>query len=99
MGEIIGIAAAHELHKASELYQAQLDEAVETLEATAEALFTNAVNLAVNGPWRDWDKSQPVGAKMEFTLKALADTKDGRLTMLVNAIAQLRELAGALQQK
>lgn len=98
MGEVIGIEAAHQRREQGELYRQHLDDAIEAIEETAASLFTNAVNMAVSGPWRDWDATQSTGAKMEFTLEALGDTSDARLTTLANAIAHLRGLAVALRK-
>lgn len=45
-------------------YNASLVEAVEKLEAMSFELYSMAVNLAMKGPWREWDESVPDGSAL-----------------------------------
>lgn len=70
-------------------YARALGEARAAVDEARSALSLAALNLAMAGPWREWDEQQPVGAVLALDEDALRGTGDRFVTALAELIDAL----------
>ncbi|TNF37941.1 MAG: hypothetical protein EP329_01790 [Deltaproteobacteria bacterium] len=81
--------------KRAEAYDKRLRELVDLIADFRSDLEGAAFNLALAGPWREWDESVPAGTVITLSWQALGDTGDANL----DAVARIeRVVALALAQ-
>jgi hypothetical protein len=68
-------------------YRKELSEVVNQLTEMSSQIYSDMVNLALLGKWREWEEKQPIGAIFEFTEEMLRDTGDKN----VDALAELMD--------
>lgn len=74
---------SYQLHQGR--YTDRAEENTSYLEAVAEKLLSNAVNLAANNAWASWDEEQPEGTEVELdpaTLLYCPDEKVRRIMLI-----------------
>lgn len=88
MAQIIDLAAKA---ASDRLYSDLLAETLQRLDAAADMLMEDLVNLAMHGPWREWSDAQQTGAIANISEEALADCGDPRIVELALTIGRMRE--------
>jgi hypothetical protein len=68
---------------ANKKYHERLAASLQRLETVREELWDDLVNLAMLGPWREWDEQQPVGTHVTFGAKELVESGDANLAALL----------------
>lgn len=94
MGKVIQL---HEAVKLDEKYAERLGDLVDHLEASIDDLTTDVVNLAMVGPWREWDDDQAIGAIANIDLAALGDTKDLKVTVMAHLLMDMTKVLKMLR--
>jgi len=67
-------------------------DALQTAAVAHERLVTAAINVAMSGPWREWDSTISEGMEMQFDPESLAACGDPVVVQLVLAANALEEL-------
>ena len=70
----------------------RLSELADDLDEIGEALYTVAINLAMLGKWKKWDKTIPVGTIKTFTDEMLLETGDKLVTRVVQLARNVLEM-------
>jgi hypothetical protein len=94
MAQIIDLAAKTATDR---VYRDLLAETLQRLDAAADMLMEDLVNLAMHGPWREWSDAQQTGAVANIGEEALADCGDPRIVELTQALRKLREASEAVR--
>jgi hypothetical protein len=94
MAQIIDLAAKH---AAGRVYRQLLAGTLGRLEAAADMLEEDLVNLAMRGPWRNWSEAQQMGAVANINDEALAECGDANVVALNQALRRLREVVVAVR--
>lgn len=79
-GKIVDICS---YRRADQRYRDAIEEVRSVLAETSECLHETAINLAVNGPWREWEEQQPVGSQFFFDDQMLLESGDANVAVLV----------------
>ena len=74
-----------------------MTEAVETLEEMSSELYSVAVNTAMNGPWREWNESVPLGAEASIDNIMLRESGDAKISAILGLLEQAERLADLLR--
>lgn len=93
------VTSLQERSSAKQRYDQRLEETRQRLEAAADALETDLVNLAMFGPWRAWSEEQQVGAIQRIGPKMLAETGDPVITRLTALLVALYETLDELPRR
>ena len=81
----------------NEAYRLQLKQIAEMVDAFRGELEAAATNLAMAGPWREWDATIPVGTVMEIGWASLSQTDDPNLDALAGVEIALMDAAEQLE--
>lgn len=92
MGDLIELKSSEPA-----VFRELLDDTIDRLQAAANVLIEDAVNLGMHGPWKEWNEQQPVGAVLTFSYDALADCGDPRLAKLYGLYCEMCELIEELR--
>ena len=84
-----GVVSLANYKKSTEQWDAALEATLTNLEAAVARLRTDLVNLAMVGPWREWNDAQPAGATAQIHTGKLLEVGDLR----VKRLAQLLDYA------
>jgi hypothetical protein len=95
MGDVIDLTAKH---AAQEIRRELLADTLQRLEAAADVLLEDLVNLAMRGPWRDWSAAQAVGTLSHVGCGALAECGDPTIVELNAALRRMREALAAVRE-
>ena len=74
-------------------YERSVAEAEELIEEMTDDLFTAAVNIAMNGPWREWNESVPEGTEVELNSEMLKDSGDDRVVAIIDLMYQAERIS------
>ena len=75
-----------------EKYDALLEATLERVQQAGDALLDDLVNLAMLGPWREWNEEQQMGAVERIGTDALGETDDPRIRALAGLLARAGEV-------
>jgi hypothetical protein len=95
MGQVIDLAAKQQSDRC---YRELLGETLQRLDAAADMLMEDLVNLAMHGPWREWSEAQQVGAISHVDGNALADCGDPLIVELNGALRRMREAVETVRE-
>ena len=77
--------------RAEKRYRDTVAQVRSFLSETSEQLHGMAVDLAVSGPWREWDEEQPIGTEFCFDHEMLLESGDSNVAALVRLSALLEQ--------
>ncbi len=75
-----------------EKYDALLEATLERVEQAGDSLLDDLVNLAMLGPWREWNEEQQMDAVERIGTDALGETNDPRIRALAGLLAHTGEV-------
>ncbi len=97
---VISIARTRALHtRRTEAYEAQLGEIREFIDGLDLWFQSKALNLAMEGPWKEWSDEQPHGSMVAFDEEALGDCGDPLVLMLLGLYERVFELIRAIDKR
>ena len=84
---------------ADQRYRETVSEMRSVLAETSEYLHGAAIDLAVNGPWREWDEQQPVGSDFFFSDQMLLESGDANVALLVRLSVLLEQALDLIESR
>jgi len=75
-------------------YEQALAATTEQLEEVSADLIQSAIDLAVAGVWRDWDKDMPEGSIFEFDPEMLLESGDPVVVGIMRVWETLQDVLG-----
>jgi hypothetical protein len=76
------MAKVIKLNSLSDQYLKEVNSAIRQLKKFEGTLFSTMLNLAVSGPWREWDESISEGEIAEFHPSMFNDIDDPQIQQL-----------------
>ena len=89
MSKIVKLSAHY---KSTAEYRMAIAETIGKMHLLEEEIHGMIVNLAVNGKWKEWSDSIPVGSEFTFTEAMLKDTGDKNVDALAALLDEVRRV-------
>ena len=74
-------------------YAETVEEARRDLEAIGECIMSHAFDLAIRGPWYEWEKTVPVGTSHCFSPEVLRECRDANVRTLVDLFEHIDSIS------
>ena len=73
------------------------ENASDVLHDFADRILQEALAVALEGPWREWERSQPIGSRASFGADDLVASRDTEVMALVALSRRARAASRALR--
>jgi hypothetical protein len=93
MGSNNNVIQFENYFRPSAAYRRVLLEFMDKVAESSEDFFQISLNLAINGKWREWNESMPIGSTLNFSEDMLLDTGDEFVTHAMVLSIELGDLA------
>ena len=93
------IISIESYRRADQRYRDAVEEVRSVLAETSQYVHGAAIDLAVNGPWREWDEQQPVGSDFFFSDQMLLESGDANVAVLVRLSVLLEQALDLIESR
>ena len=80
-------------------YKKKLSQLIDLASNTADEIENELFTVACLGKWKEWDKSQPVGARIYVDEEMLRSTGDKNIDLLWEILDKIREVKEEIENK
>ena len=77
-------------------YQKTLSKLIKQMNSISEKIHDDLFNLACQGKWKEWDKTQPAGAEFYVDEEMLRNTGDKNIDLLWEVLDKIEEVKGKI---